>query len=187
MTCNQSVREMSGLKFLIGYDFDEFEKYYLSLDDLHTFYRTRGLRESTINELGEDERGHIESDSDHLIAWMVQYQIVGHTIWHETSTEEMTAGDPRDDDDKAALHELFGGKRENLVELHEVWLRTEHRGKRYGHRFFGFFENFVRERGVDGIVYYSDNVAAIALCRRRGYAEAFLEREGWHVFGKLLT
>ena len=178
---------MSGLRFIIGYDLEEFEPYYLSLNDLHTFYRTRGLRETAINEFGEDERGHIESNPDHLIVWMVQDQIVGHTVWHETSTDEMTAGDPRYKEDRAILRKLFGGKRENLVELHEVWLRTEHRGKKHGHRFLEFFEDFVREKGFDGIVYYSDDVAAVALCRRRGYAEAFLEKERWHVFVKLLT
>ncbi|MFX0054305.1 MAG: GNAT family N-acetyltransferase [Promethearchaeota archaeon] len=175
------------MEFIVGYDFNQFEEYYIGLNDLHSFYRTRGLRKSKINELHDDERGHIESDPDHLIIWMAQGQIIGHTIWHETSTDEMTSGDPRDEDDRDALQKLFGGKRENLVELHEVWLRTEHRGKRYGHHFLDFFESFVRERGFDGIVYYSDDVAAIALCRRRGYAEAFLEGEGWYVFGKLVT
>lgn len=178
---------MSGLRFAIGYDFEKFERYYLRLDDLHTFYRIRGLRETTTNELKEDERAHIESNPDHLIAWMIKDQIVGHAIWHETSTDEMTAGDPRDEDDRVILRKLFEGKRENLVELHEVWLRTEHRGKRYGHRFLEFFEDFIRKRGYDGIVYYSDDVAAIALCRRRGYAEAFLEKERWYVFAKLVT
>jgi len=175
---------MSDLEFIVGHDIDQFEEYYIGLNDLHSFYRTRGLRESKINELRNDERGYIESDPDHLIVWRVQDQIVGHTIWHETSTDEMKAGDPRDDDDRRVLQKLFGGKRENLVELHEVWLRTKHRGKRYGHHFFSFFEDFVRERDFDGIVYYTDDVAAIALCRRREYREAFLEREGWYVFSK---
>ncbi|MFW9966329.1 MAG: GNAT family N-acetyltransferase [Candidatus Thorarchaeota archaeon] len=175
------------MEFIVGYDVEQFEKYYVVLDDLHTFYRTRGLRESRINELRDDEREHIESNSDHLIVWIDQDQIVGHTIWHETSTDEMTAGDPRDAEDREILRKLFGGKKENLVELHEVWLRTEHRRKGYGHRFLEFFENYVRERGFDGIVYYSDNPAAIALCRRRGYAEGFLEGEEWYVFVYLTT
>lgn len=176
--------EMSDLYFIVGYDIEQFEEYYRSLDHLHNFYRARGLRDSQMNELGDDERRHIESNPDHLIIWMDQDQIVGHSIWHETSTDEMTAGDPRDEDDRETLRKLFGGKRENLVELHEVWLRTKHRGKRYGHHFFSFFEDFVRERDFDGIVYYTDDVAAIALCRRREYREAFLEREGWYVFSK---
>ena len=82
---------------------------------------------------------------------------------------------------------FFDGKRENLVELHEVWLRTEHRRKRYGHSFFAFFENFVRERGFDGIVYYTDDKGGIALCRRRGYSEEFLESDEWYVFAHLVT
>ncbi|MFW9846766.1 MAG: GNAT family N-acetyltransferase [Candidatus Thorarchaeota archaeon] len=175
------------MEFIVGYDIQQFEQFYLGLNDLHTFYRTRGQRESEINELGDDERGHIDSDPDHLIMWMDRNQIVGHAIWHETSTDEMTAGDPRDEDDRKTLRELFGGKRENLVELHEVWLKTEHRGRKHGNRFLAFFEDFARKRGFDGIVYYSDNPAAVALCRRRGYTEAFLETGGWYVFVRLLT
>lgn len=48
--------------------------------------------------------------------------------------------------------------------------------------FFSFFEQFVRERGIDGIVYYSEDPAAIALCRKRGYRKEYLERERWYVF-----
>jgi GNAT superfamily N-acetyltransferase len=173
---------MLRLEFVIGYDAEQFKEYYRGLNDLHTFYRTRGLLECSSNELRDDERGHIESDPDHLIVWRVQDQIVGHTIWHETSTDEMTLGDPRDDDDREALRKLFGGRRENLVELHEVWLRTEYRGRGYGACFLSFFEDFVRERRFSGIVYYTDSVAAIALCRRRGYKEAYLENEGWYIF-----
>ncbi|MHA2064999.1 MAG: GNAT family N-acetyltransferase [Candidatus Thorarchaeota archaeon] len=173
---------MSGLEFVVGYDVERFKEYYIGLNDLHAFYRTRGLRESNINELRDAERGHIESNPDHLIVWMDQDQIVGHTIWHETSTDEMTPGNPRDENDRETLRKLFGGKRENLVELHEVWLKTEHRGRRLGHHFLSFFEEFIRERGFDGIVYYTDSTAAIALCRRRGYGEEYLESEGWYVF-----
>jgi hypothetical protein len=38
---------MSGLEFIVGYDIEQFEEYYIGLNDLHTFYRTRGLRVMT--------------------------------------------------------------------------------------------------------------------------------------------
>jgi len=31
-------------------------------------------------------------------------------------------------------------------------------------------------------VYYTDNPAAIAICRKRGYKEDLLTKENWHVF-----
>ncbi|MFW9799448.1 MAG: GNAT family N-acetyltransferase [Candidatus Thorarchaeota archaeon] len=173
---------MSVLEFVIGYDLEEFEEYYRGLTDLHTYYKTRRQREPGFNGLGDDERGHIESDPSHLIVWKDQDQIMGHAVWHETSTDEMTKGDPRSDDDRETLQRLRGGRRNNLAELHEVWLQAEHRRRGNGKRFFSFFEQFVRERDLDGIVYYSEDPAAIALCRQRGYGEGYLEREGWYVF-----
>jgi GNAT superfamily N-acetyltransferase len=170
------------LEFIIGYDLRRFRKYYRGLTDLHAYYKTRSLVERNFNDLGDDERGHIECDLSHLIVWKDQDQIIGHAIWHETSTDEMTQGNPRLDDDRETLQRLCGGRRDNLAELHEVWLQAEHRGKGYGNRFFSFFEEFLSERGLDGIVYYSEDPAAIALCRRRGYKEGYLEREGWNVF-----
>jgi GNAT superfamily N-acetyltransferase len=124
----------------------------------------------------------VENDPKHLIVWTDQGEIVGHNIWHETNTEEMTPGDPRDVDDRNTLRKLFGGMTENLVELHELWLITEHRGKGYGSQFFVFFEDFVSRNGFDGIVHYTDHPGVVALCRKRSYKEAFLEGSGWHVF-----
>ena len=74
-----------------------------------------------------------------------------------------------------------GGK-EDFVELHEVWLRQKYRGKGYGRQLFEFFEGFLRERGYSSFVYYADHPAAIAICRKRRYKEAFLEKQKWHVF-----
>jgi len=69
-----------------------------------------------------------------------------------------------------------------IVELHELWLRKKHRGKGYGKRFFEFFEDFIRKKGYDSIVYYADHPAAITICRNRGWKEGFLAKENWHVF-----
>jgi len=79
------------------------------------------------------------------------------------------------------LKKLLGGKKE-FIELHEIWLRKKHRGKGYGKRFFEFLEDFIRKRGYDSIVYYTDNSAASAICRKRGYKEDFLPRNNWYVF-----
>ncbi len=59
------------------------------------------------------------------------------------------------------------------MELHEVWLAVEQREKGYGKRFFEFFEDFISRRGHRTIVYYADDSAALAICRERGYKEAY--------------
>ncbi|MFX0078541.1 MAG: GNAT family N-acetyltransferase [Candidatus Hermodarchaeota archaeon] len=137
--------------------------------------------------VGDTEAKIIKADPSHLIVWCEGQDVVGHAVWHETTTEEHHIGDPRDEDDRANLRMLFGGKKENLVELHEVWLRTQYRGNGLGKQFFTFFEKFIRERGFTGLIYYTDNPAAIAICRQRGYHEAELESKRWRIFTLVLN
>lgn len=47
------------------------------------------------------------------------------------------------------------GKKRDFVELHEVWLIKELRGKGYGKRFFEFFEQLISNKGYDLIVFYA--------------------------------
>jgi len=145
-------------EFVLGCDFEEFKRYLTKiglykkegeLDKLETF-----LRNGLFN----------------LIAWRRDGEIVGHAIWHETNSEEHRKCDPRDEEDREALRKLLGGKRD-FVELHEVWLTEEHRGKGYGKRFFEFFEEFMRDKGYDRVVFYANHQAALAICRGRGYRE----------------
>lgn len=172
------------LDFIVGgFSIEEFRKYYLTLHDIQDYYVNRGLREPGPLELGEDEKRHFERDPNHLIMWSDNGEIVGHCIWHETSTEDMSLDDPSEAEVRECLMQLFGGEKNNLVELHELWLKSEHRGKGFGHQFFDFFEDFASRGEFDGIVHYTDHEAVIALCRKRGYKEAFLERLGWYVFG----
>jgi GNAT superfamily N-acetyltransferase len=170
------------LEFIVGYDVEKFKEYYRNLSDLQSYYITIGTRHSESFELDGAEKQHVENNPEHLIIWTDKGEIVGHNIWHETSTEEMTPGNPLDVDDRDVLRELFVGETENLVELHELWLRTEHRRKGYGRQFFAFFEDFVSRNGFDGIVHYSEHPGVIALCRKRGYRVGFLDSSGWHVF-----
>ncbi|MDH5780036.1 MAG: GrpB family protein [Candidatus Bathyarchaeota archaeon] len=80
------------------------------------------------------------------------------------------------------MERLLGGKKD-FVELHEIWLMTEYRGRDYGKKFFDFFEAFLKKRGHDSIVYYADHPAAITICRRRGCKEEeYLESIGEYVF-----
>jgi GNAT superfamily N-acetyltransferase len=76
----------------------------------------------------------------------------------------------------------FAGPKDNIIELHEIWLRKKYRGKGYGKRFFEFFEELIGRKGYDSVVYYADHPAALAICRRRGYTEDYLESEGEYVF-----
>ncbi len=166
----------------VGCGLEEYKRYYKTLDDLQNYFRTLGLTDVTFGELGSVEEEIIKSDPSHLIVWRKNNQIVGHAVWHEASTDEHREGDPRDEEDKEVLRNLLGGKKDNIVELHELWLKEDYRGKGYGKRFFEFFEGFIRKKGYDSIVYYTDNPAAIALCRNRGWKEGFLVKEEWYVF-----
>jgi hypothetical protein len=73
-------------------------------------------------------------DSARLIVWKENDKIVGHSVWHESSTEEHRRGDPKDKEDREALKKLLGGKK-NFVELHETRLIKEYREKGYGNQF----------------------------------------------------
>jgi GNAT superfamily N-acetyltransferase len=114
--------------------------------------------------------------------WRQNNEIIGDAIWHETSTDEHREGDPRDREDREILRKLCGGKKDNIVELHEIWLIKKYRGKGYGKRFFEFFEVFIGRKGYDSFVYYADHPAALAICRKRGYKEDYLKSEGEYVF-----
>lgn len=156
------------MKLVVGCDLEEFGDYYS---------RTRG-------KLGATEEYYVREDPSHLIVWRENSEIIGHAIWHESNTEEHRKGMPRDETDRRLLESLLGGKKD-FVELHELWLKVGHRGKGYGKRFFEFFEEFVADRGYDSIIYYTDDPAAIAICRQRGYRETYgVEVEGrtYYVF-----
>jgi len=169
------------MKFIVGCNLEEFEKYYKTLDDLHNYFKTIGLTDVTFGEIGDIEKLLIKSDPSHLIVWKQNNEIIGHTIWHESNTDEHRKGAPRDKKDKQMLRRLIGTKKD-FIELHEIWLKTKHRGNGHGKKFFQFFENFIKKRGYNSIIYYTDNPTAIAICRKRGYREDFLKTENWHVF-----
>ena len=168
------------MKFVVGCDLDEFKRYYKTLEDLHNYYKTLGLP-INVAELDGAEEYWVTKDPSHLIVWRENSKIIGHAIWHPSTTDEHGQGDARDKEDMKILRRLLGGKK-SLVELHEMWLRTKHRGKGYGEKFFDFFEEFIKSRGHDSIVYYTNHPNAIAICRKRGYKEGFLAKENWHVF-----
>lgn len=142
------------MKFVVGWDLEDFME-----------YRTR-----VVGTAGETERNWVEKKSSHLIVWLDDDQIIGHAIWHESSSKEHSPGDTRDVEDRMILEEFLGGE-EEFVELHELWLTEEHRGKGYGRQFFDFFEDFMKREGFNAIIFYAYNPAALALCRKRGYKE----------------
>lgn len=157
------------------------------MDEFKEYYRRNGFAgEQGTGELGVTEEKIIAENSAHLIVWRENGEIIGDAIWHETSTDEHRRGDPRDREDREILRKLCRGKRENLVELHELWLREEYRRQGYGTRFFDFFEGFIRRKGFDAFVYYADHPAALAVCRKRGYKEDYLGSIREYVFYCLL-
>jgi GNAT superfamily N-acetyltransferase len=153
------------VQFELGCDPNEFEQYYALVQE-KTESRENGLMYFRLNP-------------DHLIIWRKDGEIIGHTIWHESSTDEHRKGDSRDPEDQATLRQLFGGKAE-FVELHEIWLKEAHRGNGYGSKFFTFFEDLMQRKGFTEIAYYAYNPAALAICRKRGYQEGnFMEMPGF--------
>jgi GNAT superfamily N-acetyltransferase len=173
---------MQNIEYVVGFDIEEYKKYYRTLDDLHKYYRTLELTDVTFGELGSTQEEIIKRDPAHLIVWRAKNEIIGHAVWHEASTDEHREGESRDSEDRQVLRELCGGKKGNIVELHEIWLKKKHRGKGYGKMFFDYFEDFIRKKGCDSIVYYTDHPAAVAICRNRGWKEGFLTEEKWYVF-----
>lgn len=161
------------MRFAEGCDFEEFSAY-LSKIGQYT-------AEGDLAKL----RAFIESRFFNLIVFKKKNEIIGHAIWHETNTEEHRKGDPRDKDDKDILQGFFKGKKD-FVELHELWLTKEHRGKGYGKRFFDFFEEYIQNKGYDSLIYYAFDPAAIAICRQRGYKEAYGIKEAGP-YGKIQT
>ena len=155
------------MKFVVGCDLDEFKRY----------YKINGYA----GELGITEEKIVIKDPCRLIVWRENSKIIGHAIWHETNIEEHREGEPRDKEDQEVLERLLGGTRD-FIELHEIWLMKEYRRKGYGKKFFDFFEEFVRSKGYDSIVYYADHSAAIAICRQRGCKEDYLTGEAEYVF-----
>jgi GNAT superfamily N-acetyltransferase len=126
---------------------------------------------SARGEMGSAEEEIVKESPERLIVWKEENEILGHAIWHPSDTETHPDGSQREEDDREILLELLGGPAA-FVELHEIWLLEEHRGKGYGEAFFDFFEDMMTEKGFRHIVYYADHPAALAICRRRGYREA---------------
>jgi len=155
------------MRFVVGCDLEGFRRY----------YRRSGIAEN----LGAIEEKIITMNPSHLIVWRENSKIVGHGIWHESNTEEHRKGDPRDEEDRQALRKLLGGKKD-FVELHEIWLMKEYRGKGQGKKFFDFFEELIKKKGHYSIVYYANHPAAIAICRQRGCLENYLKSIGEYIF-----
>ncbi|MFQ6064399.1 MAG: GNAT family N-acetyltransferase [Candidatus Bathyarchaeia archaeon] len=170
------------MSIVVGCDLEEFKSCYKKLALDKEWQGTFGFTE----ELDTSWERVLVKNPSLLLVWRENNEIIGHAIWHETSTDEHREGDPRDEEDRTILRRLLRGRKDNIVELHEIWLRKKYRGKGFGKRFFEFFERFIRNGSYDSIVYYTDHPAAIAICRDRGYKEGFLEKENWHLFCLIL-
>ncbi len=159
---------MNTLNIKVGCDLSIFKEYY---------------KISGRGELGAIEEKIIIENSSHCILCIENQEILGHVLWHECSTSEHRRNDPRDKKDKEILEALFG-ENQNLIELHELWLRKQFRGRGIGKIIFDYFEGFILKKGIKNIVYYADHPAALAICRNRGYKEAYNEEANWYIFAK---
>ena len=123
-------------------------------------------------KLGQTESRLIAETPERLILWYYNDQIVRHAIWHSSNTQIHPDGEPRDPEDKKILErelEVEG----DFIELHEIWLADEYRGRGFGSEFFEYFENMVKSKGFKVIVYYADDPTALTICLKRGYKKAW--------------
>lgn len=83
--------------------------------------------------LGLTESRLIEENPDHLIMWRDVGVLVGHTIWHPSNAKVHPDGEEREAEDRRILEEELSVVGD-FIELHEIWLSDDHRGKGYGAR-----------------------------------------------------
>jgi len=156
------------LKFEVGCNHDELREYW-----------KRSGYDGNIDHL----TNVVIKDPSQLIVMKENNKIVGHAVWHESNTQEHRKGDPRDKEDREALEKLLGEKQKDFVELHEIWLTEEYRGKGYGELFHAFFEKLMKNKGYHHIVFYAHHPAAVAICHKHGYREGgYLKGLKEHVF-----
>jgi GNAT superfamily N-acetyltransferase len=159
------------LRFDVGCDLQELREYW-----------NRNGYDGSLDHL----MNVVVKDPSQLFVWRENDKIVGHAVWHESNTEEHRKGDPREKEDKEALEKLLGGKKD-FVELHEIWLIKEYRGKGYGEMFHAFFEKSMKDKGHHHIVFYAHHPAAVAICRKHAYREGgYLKGLNEYVFYLLL-
>jgi GNAT superfamily N-acetyltransferase len=161
------------MRFVEGCDLREFSRYLVKPGQY--------VAEGELDRL----RGHLESGQFNPIVFRENDEIIVHAIWHETNTEEHRKGDPREKEDVEILQE-FMGKEKDFIEIHELWLTEERRGKGCGKWFFDFFEEYMRRKGYDSLVYYAFDPAAVTICRKHGYKEAY-DLKGAGSYGKIET
>jgi GNAT superfamily N-acetyltransferase len=136
------------------------------IEELRAHLKSLGL------SLSPTEERLITEKPERLILWRDDGVLVGHAIWHTSNTKVHPDGTPREPDDKHILEDELGVKGD-FIELHEIWLSDTYRGRGYGSKFFEYFEEMVKEKGYNSIVYYADHPAAMKICLKRGYREAY--------------
>lgn len=167
------------MRFEVGCDPEsaEFKKYW-SRNGYNQEYK--GYNHDRLLEMLVDV---VNGNFPQLIVWREKGKIVGHAVWHESSTEKHRKGGyPRDKEDKEALRKLLG-KKKDFVELHEWWLIGKYRKRGYGNDFLDFFEAFMKSKGYVDLVFYADHPAALATFRKHGHKEGrYLKGSKEHVF-----
>lgn len=164
------------MEFIVGFN---LEKFGISLTEL------RNKLLENIEVFDDAEEMIVKKDPSHLIVWIENQELIGWAIWHESSTNEHSKGSARSESDRKILEKLIGTNKE-IIELHELWLKKKYRGKGYGKQFFDFFEDFLISMGYKTIVYYTDNPAALSICRTRGYKTEYNKELKWYTLCKML-
>ena len=158
------------MKFEIGYDFEKIKKDYITVWGENVYEETKNL---------------IVKNPSYLIVMLLNKNVIGWAIWHESDVSNHRKGHSRDVLDSEILIKLIGMKKD-FIELHELWIMEKFRGFKYGTQFFAFFEDFVKKQKYNSIIYYADHKAAIEICRKRGYKELYNSELKWYTFYKLV-
>lgn len=78
------------MRIVVGCDLEEFKKYYKKLAEDKEWRGTFGWSK----ELGESWEKVLAEKPSLLIVMKENDEIIGHIVWHESSTEEHRKGEP---------------------------------------------------------------------------------------------
>jgi hypothetical protein len=71
------------MRFVVGYDWEAYKRYYATLKELHAYYQKLNLEDERYEAgvVGDSETQIVKADSSHLIIWVDGDEVVGHAVW----------------------------------------------------------------------------------------------------------
>ncbi len=109
--------------------------------------------------------------------------VIGHVIWGGAGIDD--AGRRLSEDGRREVLAMLPDDRKGYLELREIWLRSEYRGRDYELKILRLFEDFARGRGHAAIVAMPRDGATVSLLRNAGYEEVALAGSDRALFSSL--